>query len=433
MNRNDRAITGLVMLSHSLVHTYEFAIPVLIPIWIATFDTSAALVGIVVTVGLSLFGLGSLPAGVLADRVGSKPLLVACLLGMGGAFLLLGIAPNLIVLTLALVFWGAAASVHHPAGLSLVTKGVKERGNAFAYHGTAGNVGTAIGPLLTTLLLFAFAENWRFVAAVLAVPALVGAFLAFRIDVDESAAVRPAATDGGEDSGNRTAAGDGGDAGTDEDGSTDKGQPGIGSIEEFLSTSKVLLASAFLLVFGVVMLSGLYYRGALTFLPALLSGFDAISPVSVLGRTLEPANYVFTGLLAVGVFGQYAGGKLTDRIDLELGLLIGYGTLALIAVVYLPAASAGLLPLLALSAVLGFFLFFVQPFYQATVAEYTPPEARGLSYGYTYLGVFGVGALGASVAGGILTYFSQFVLFVVLAAFALAASSIAAYLHTRSD
>ncbi|PSP65422.1 MFS transporter [Halobacteriales archaeon QH_8_64_26] len=408
------------MLSHSLVHTYEFAIPVLIPIWIATFDTSAALVGIVVTVGLSLFGLGSLPAGVLADRVGSKPLLVACLLGMGGAFLLLGIAPNLIVLTLALVFWGAAASVHHPAGLSLVTKGVKERGNAFAYHGTAGNVGTAIGPLLTTLLLFAFAENWRFVAAVLAVPALVGAFLAFRIDVDESAAVRPAATDGG-------------DAGTDEDGSTDKGQPGIGSIEEFLSTSKVLLASAFLLVFGVVMLSGLYYRGALTFLPALLSGFDAISPVSVLGRTLEPANYVFTGLLAVGVFGQYAGGKLTDRIDLELGLLIGYGTLALIAVVYLPAASAGLLPLLALSAVLGFFLFFVQPFYQATVAEYTPPEARGLSYGYTYLGVFGVGALGASVAGGILTYFSQFVLFVVLAAFALAASGIAAYLHTRSD
>jgi MFS family permease len=411
-----------------LVHTYEFAIPVLIPIWIATFDTSAALVGIVVTVGLSLFGLGSLPAGVLADRVGSKPLLVACLLGMGGAFLLLGIAPNLIVLTLALVFWGAAASVHHPAGLSLVTKGVEERGNAFAYHGTAGNVGTATGPLLTTLLLFAFAENWRFVAAVLAVPALIGAFLAFLAAVGGRRA-----HSGGGAPGNRTPAGDGGDAGTDEDGSTAKGQPGIDSIEEFLSTSKVLLASAFLLVFGVVMLSGLYYRGALTFLPALLSGFDAISPISVLGRTLEPANYVFTGLLAVGVFGQYAGGKLTDRIDLELGLLIGYGTLALIAVVYLPAASAGLLPLLALSAVLGFFLFFVQPFYQATVAEYTPPEARGLSYGYTYLGVFGVGALGASVAGGILTYFSQFVLFVVLAAFALAASGIAAYLHTRSD
>ncbi|PSP74822.1 MFS transporter, partial [Halobacteriales archaeon QS_3_64_16] len=198
MNRNDRAITGLVMLSHSLVHTYEFAIPVLIPIWIATFDTTPALVGLVVTVGLSLFGLGSLPAGVLSDRIGSKPLLVACLLGMGGAFLLLGIAPNLIVLTLALVFWGAAASVHHPAGLSLVTKGVEERGNAFAYHGTAGNVGTATGPLLTTLLLFAFAENWRLVAAVLAVPALVGAVLALRVDVDESAAVRPAATDGGD-------------------------------------------------------------------------------------------------------------------------------------------------------------------------------------------------------------------------------------------
>ncbi|MDY7081588.1 MAG: MFS transporter, partial [Halobacteria archaeon] len=61
---------------------------------------------------------------------------------------------------------------------------------------------------------------------------------------------------------------------------------------------------------------------------------------------------------------------------------------------------------------------------QATVAEYTPTEARGISYGYTYLGVFGVGALGASIAGAILTYFNSTVLFVVLAVFGLLAGAL---------
>ena len=92
--------------------------------------------------------------------------------------------------------------------------------------------------------------------------------------------------------------------------------------------------------------------------------------------------------------------------------------LALIAALYWPAANAGLAPLLAISALLGFFLFVVQPLYQATVAEYSPAEARGLSYGFTYLGVFGVGALGAALTGAVLDLFSEAVMFGVLAALA---------------
>jgi MFS family permease len=430
------------MLAHSLVHTYELALPVLIPLWLAAFDTTAALVGIAVTIGTALFGIGSLPAGVLADRRGSQPLIIACLVGMGGSFLLLGVASDLVVLTIALALWGVAASVYHPAGLSLITKGVEERGNAFAYHGTAGNVGTAAGPLLTTVLLFALGGDWRIVVAVLAVPALLGAILAVRIDVEESAAVTAKAADGGtptDGGGDREVDGIDGDDdrdGADGEGDTDteptsKAEPGVDSLAEFLSTSKVLLVSAFALVFAVVMLSGLYYRGVLTFLPALLSGFDAIGSIDLFGRTIASSRLIFTGLLAVGVLGQFVGGKLTDVVPLELGLGVGYVALALVALGFVPAANAGLVSLLALSAVLGFFLFFVQPFYQATVAEYTPPEARGLSYGYTYLGVFGVGALGASIAGGILTYFSRIALFGALAVFALAASAIAVFLHAR--
>lgn len=409
MDDNDRTITSLVILSHSLVHTYEFAIPIFIPVWISQFGTTAFLVGGVVTVGLSLYGIGSLPSGILADRVGSQPLLVGCLVGMGVAFVGVSAAPNLFVLALALVVWGLAASVHHPAGLTLITKGVRARGDAFAYHGTAGNLGTAAGPLLTTVLLVAFKNDWRLVALALALPALAGAVIAARIDVDETAAVS-ATTDGGP-----------------------RAESGVASVGEYVETSKLLFASAFVIVFGMVMCYGLYYRGTLTFLPKLFTGFDAIQPIHAFGGTFAPGNYIFAGLLGVGVLGQYTGGKLTDRIPVEIGLITGFVALCLIAVSYLPAANAGLGPLLVLSGLLGFVLFYVQPFYQATVAEYTPPAARGLSYGYTYLGDFGIGALAASLAGGILTYFSASVLFVLLAVFAALGGGISTYLFARAD
>jgi MFS family permease len=428
VNRNDRAITGLVMLAHSLVHTYEFVFPVFIPIWLSQFGTTAAIVGGIVGIGLSLFGLGAPLSGVLTDRRGSKPLIVVCLLGMGCAFVLLslsttlagfvgtsrlpiiGIPIELAVVALALIIWGSSASLYHPAGLSLITRGVEERGSAFAYHGTAGNIGTALGPFIATILLFLLNDSWEIVAAILAVPALLGVALAVRIDVNETAAVSTA-TDGG----------------------TSKASPGSGisSLSEFLSLSKTLLSGAFLVVFAAVMLSGLYYRGMLTFLPSLLREIQTIKQVSLFGQTFHPANYLYTGLLAMGVSGQYVGGKLTDRLPVELGLTVGYSTLGVIAILFLPVASIGVLPFLSLLALLGFSLFFVQPFYQATVAEYSPASARGLSYGYTYLAVFGVGAIGAPLAGIALTYLPRPYLFGILAGFGFVAGGLGLFLLTR--
>jgi predicted MFS family arabinose efflux permease len=102
----------------------------------------------------------------------------------------------------------------------------------------------------------------------------------------------------------------------------------------------------------------------------------------------------------------------------DLGLAATFGSLAVVAVLFLPVAGTGTVGLLGASAVLGFTLFVIQPLYQATVAEYSPADARGLSYGYTYLAVFGVGALGASLAGALLQYAGPSLLFGVLAGIA---------------
>lgn len=409
MNGNDRSIVGVAMLAHAMVHTYELSIPILVTIWLEQFAVTEATIGLVVAVGYAFFGLGALPGGVLADAYGSRTLIIACLLGMGGSFLALSIAPSVFVIALALLLWGVAASVYHPSGLSLISKGVSQRGTAFAYHGMAGNLGIALGPLATTLLLLFF--DWRLVVGLLAVPAGIAAALALAVDFDETAAVE--ATDGGTP-----------DA---------RASGSVSSLSELFADSRRLFTGGFVAVFGIVMLSGLYYRGTLTFLPDMLGNQPMFDPVQFAGRSLEPARYLYAGLLMVGVGGQYVGGKLTDRMETERGLAIAFAGLAAIALLFIPAMNAGLGPLLVASAVLGFALFVVQPFYQATVAEYTPAGMRGLSYGYTYLGVFGIGALGAAIAGSILTYFSASVLFLVLAAFAVVASLLAGVVLSRTN
>jgi MFS family permease len=400
------------MAAHAMVHTYELSIPILIPIWLAEFDiinlgvtqfaVTEASLGVLVAVGYGLFGVGALPSGILVDRLDARLLITGCLLGMGLSFLVLAVAPSPVGIGVALVVWGVAASVYHPAGLSLISRGVQKRGSAFAYHGMAGNLGIAVGPLVTILLLLVL--DWRLVVAVLAVPGAITALYAVRVDIDERAAV------------------------TETDGGDDRAGSGVSSLGEFIASTKTLFASAFIVVFAVTFFSGLYYRGVLTFLPELLRDIPALSPVEFGGREFEPGDYLYVGLLMVGILGQYSAGKLTDRYRPEIGILAGFGALAVVSVLFLPAASMGLPVLLVGSAVLGFFVFSVQPFYQASVAEYTPPGKRGLSYGFTYLGVFGVGAIGAVIAGTLLTYFSADQLFLVLAGLAACAAVLGAIL-----
>jgi MFS family permease len=418
VDRNDRSIVGFLMAGHAMVHVYELSIPILMTVWLLEFSTTAALLGTVVSVGYGLFGVGALPGGLLVDRYGSRTLVVACLAGMGVSFLLLSAAPGVVGIAAALGVWGLSASVYHPAGLTLISNGVSERGRGFAYHGMAGNAGIAGGPLVTAILLVAF--EWQTVAILLAAPALLAAVVGLRIDFDPRAAV------------------DAGDTASD-GGAADRGAPT--SLAGFVAESRALFTAGFALVFVIVSLDGLYYRGVLTFLPGLLGDFltaavgdvrpGIFAPDSPLAEEFDLAGYLYAGLLTVGIGGQYVGGRLTERIEPDRGLILVLSALAAIAAAFVPAARFGLGGLLAASVVLGFTLFSIQPLTQATIAKYSVPDSRGLSFGYTYLAIFGVGALGAAVSGTVLTYASASVMFLVLAGFAAAAATLAVVLVTR--
>jgi MFS family permease len=407
VNANDRALTGFAMLGHATFHTYELVIPLFVVVWLDAFSVTPAALGLVVGASYALTGVGALPAGLLADAYSAKRLVLACIAGMAGGFALLATATGLPRLALGLLVWGVAASVYHPAGLALISRGAEARGTAFAYHGIAGNVGVATGPLLGAVLLVVL--DWRAVVLALVVPALLALAVAAGLEFDETAGA--AAREGDEEAARGT----------------------VRSLSSLVGDSRLLFAGGFALVFVVGNLYGLYYRGAFTFLPEVLAGFPAFGPVSVGGRSLEPSRYVYSGLLVLGAAGQYVGGRLVDRVPAERALVGSFVALAVVAVGFVPASSAGLVPALAAAGLLGFLVFMEAPINQEVVSRHVPPEARGLSFGYTYLAVFGVGAAGAAGAGVVLTRSSPAALFAALAGVAVVAAALGAVLWTRFD
>ena len=413
LNANDRSIAGFTMTGHALVHWFETSIPIFLVVWLAELDVSVALLGLVVALGYAPFGIGALPGGILADRYGPKRLVLLCLVGMSTSFLVLSGAVFLesayaiYAIAVGLLLWGVAASVYHPAGLALISTGVEDRGTVFAWHGIAGNVGIALGPFVAaTLLIFL---EWPLVAALLSIPGLLAAGYGLRAQFDSTAAV---------------------------DDDVSAGPDADLSLADLVSSSRALFASAFALVFVIVTFEGLYYRGMLTYLPQILHETPAIAGLEVFpaleAYDIDPEFYIYVGLLVIGMAGQYAGGKLTNRVSPARGLTALFAVFALLALVFVPVVNMGMGAIVLLCGVFGFFLFAIQPFYQEAVAVYTPPEGRGLSYGYTYLGEFGLGS--ASIAiGGFALGASVSSFFYLVAGFALVGALLSAGLLVGVD
>jgi MFS family permease len=298
----------------------------------------------------------------------------------------------------------------------------------------AGNLGIAFGPLVTASLLIVF--DWRVVSALLVAPAVLAVAYALTAEFDEMAAVDVGGNDvddgGGDPDGDGTA-GDDGTADDDRSGGPD-------SLAGFLADSRALFTLGFALAMAVVLMNGVFYRGVLTFLPDVLggylpdvSGIGLFAPDSAMAREFDLASYLYAGLLTVGIAGQYVGGKLTDRIPVSAGLAAVFGALVVLAAAFIPVAEAGLWPLVAISAVFGFVLFSIQPLYQAAIAVYSPPDGRGLSYGYTYLANFGIGAAGAALAGYLLGVTTVRGTFLLLALVPAAGAVVALVLYSVVD
>jgi len=124
------------------------------------------------TPGFVAFAAFTIPAGWLADRYGRERLMVVFFIGCGLAAMLCALATTPLGMSLSLFLVGVFAAIYHPVGIALVLEGGRTVGLRVASNGVWGNLGVAVGALLTGALIDA--GGWR---AAFVIPGLFSVLL----------------------------------------------------------------------------------------------------------------------------------------------------------------------------------------------------------------------------------------------------------------
>lgn len=131
---------------------YGIIIP-LLPFYARQFDASAALVGLLASLYAAAQMFGGPFLGGLSDRVGRRPVLVACLLGASVAYLALGLAGSLFLVALAVAFAGLMGGTPATAQAYIADSTAPEdRAKGLGIVGAAFGLGLIAGPAVGGLL-----------------------------------------------------------------------------------------------------------------------------------------------------------------------------------------------------------------------------------------------------------------------------------------
>jgi len=356
LNKREKKIMGLTIGSHSLVHLFEGVLPPLIPLLITEFSTDYFHMGLVVTVFSYAFGLGSLPAGILADKFGPRRLVSIYLFGAGLSAILVWPVNTLWSYGIIMGVIGMCCSTYHPASNTLISLSMANKGHAFGIHGIAGSLGVAGVPVLSAFIGSIF--GWR---APHVLYGLIGIFLGV---YSLSVAEHRAPSIGGSDGQSNT-------AGLDR--------------KTFLTIIIFFLSATAL---------GMSYKGIMTFLPIYMGTRVNLGVMNL--NTVTLGGTIATLALTSGAVGQYLAGRLVDRHSAER-LYLGAVVIGMICV-FVMSFSTNVL--LVVSAVIyAFFYFSTQPIQNYLISRYLPEHRHGLGYGIHFFLSFGVGSTAAAISG----------------------------------
>jgi MFS family permease len=184
-----RRSIGFINWAHALDHYVMLIYPTVVIGLGAIYQMSYGELIALGTPSFIAFGVFSLPAGWLADRWRRRDMMVVFYLGCGLSLLAAGLAPNLIVLAVALFALGVFASIYHPVGTSILIAQAASRGRSLAFNGVCGNLGVSLAAGITALFIAAF--GWRGAFLVPAVVCILSALAYLRVvPADRQAAAR---------------------------------------------------------------------------------------------------------------------------------------------------------------------------------------------------------------------------------------------------
>ena len=160
----------LFVLAH-FAHHLLTALPVpLLPMIRSDFGLDYTQSGFVISAFILAYGIGQVPAGWLADRVGPRILITIGILGVALAGLFVGLSHTYLMMIVFLVLMGLLAGGYHPSAPPLISTSVepKNLGRALGLHMIGGSASFFLSPLVAAGI--ATTWGWRGSFITLAVP-----------------------------------------------------------------------------------------------------------------------------------------------------------------------------------------------------------------------------------------------------------------------
>ena len=381
---------GLISLSHGVNEFYSIVLPPVIPLLVTDFGVTYAQAGLLLTVFFVMYSVFQLPAGLVADRIGKKRLLVLGLAGMAGSLVLASAAGSYEALLVAQGVGGISGSTYHPTGMSLVSdlESGETEGKAMGVFGFGGMLGVAGAPLGVGGVAAVFGWRAALVAAAAGGLVFVVAFQVFFREPDRS---------------------DGTDAepAPEADGGRDPAPTGDDLLARVRDRLAVVLRFRITPPVVVLALLTLFISLQLRALHTFATSFL----VDGVGQSTSLANGLFFVMLAASAVASIWVGGLADRLDRRLlGAAAAGVTTLILGGMFLLTVGDGLgggLPTTALLAgafaLLGFVVYGCSPVKNALISEYATEESSGGLFGVTQTTSAVGSAVGPAVFGYVAT------------------------------
>ena len=171
----------LFILSHFSHHVITALIVPLLPYIRNDFALNYTQSGFVISAFSLSYGLGQLPAGWLADRIGPRNLITISIVGVALAGLVVGLSNAYVLMVLCLIGMGIAGGGYHPSAPPLISASVapESRGFALGCHVIGGSASFFLSPLIGAAIATAF--GWRGAFVGLAIPSILFGVIFYQV------------------------------------------------------------------------------------------------------------------------------------------------------------------------------------------------------------------------------------------------------------
>jgi FSR family fosmidomycin resistance protein-like MFS transporter len=361
---DDRAVRGrasavlaTVAAAHFIHDGFADVVYVLLPLWAAEFSLTFAQVGIIRTAYSGGMALFQIPAGLLAERIGDRSVLVLGTLVTAAGFIVAGAAGGFISLLVILLAAGLGSGVQHPLASSIVAKAYEtgRRRAALGTYNFSGDLGKVAVPAVVALL--ATVIGWRVAAGFYGAVGLAAAIVIWALLSRLEIGTRPTPHEAANAASGR----------------------GWGIRD----------ARGFQALTLIGMVDNATRSPFLTFLPFVLLAK---------GATMAGVGGAMALLFAGGAVGKFVCGLMAERVGIIRAVVVTEAatTLGILAVLASPLSVAYvvLVPL-------GIALNGTSSVLYGTVAELVTPERRSRAYGLYYTITIATSAIAPTIYGAL--------------------------------